>query len=102
MDNYDLGPGSGPVDLMVFDPMHDGAGLGLVVVSGRKAGNVLSIMPKESCGPMRRSLETSWLIANWDDWFCYTYQRDGERLLPLPIEGTLLIAWDEREIVMKP
>ncbi|MGB6118182.1 MAG: Imm45 family immunity protein [Mesorhizobium sp.] len=100
--NYDLGPQSAPVDLMVFDPNEDGRGLGVIVVSGYKSGAVLSVFPEESCGAGKRSLETSWLLRHWNDWFCYTYERDASgNLVPLPIEGTQILAWDEREIVAK-
>ncbi len=99
--DYDLGPGSPPVDLMVFDP-RDGAGLGVIVVSGYKAGLVLSIFPAASCGPGKRSLETAWLLRHWNDWFCYTYPRDeAGRLIPLPVQGTLVIRPDEREISIR-
>lgn len=100
--NYDLGPGSEPVDLMVYDPHQDEAGLGLVVVSGYKSGLTLSIFPVASCGAGKRSLETSWLLRHWNDWFCYTYPTDENgRLIPVPLEGTLVIRPDEREISIK-
>ncbi len=47
-ENYDLGPGSEPVDLLVYDPRDDEYGLGLMVVSGYKAGLIFSIFPRES------------------------------------------------------
>lgn len=97
--NYDLGPGSEPVDLMLYDPVGEDDGLGLMVVSGYKAGLTLCIFPAESRGAERRSLETDWLLANWDAWFCYSYHTDGAgKLLPIPIEGTLVLDWTEREI----
>ena len=99
--DYDLGPGSAAVDLMVFDPRDD-AGLGVIVVSGRKAGLILNIFPRASCATGKRSLETAWLLRHWNDWFCYTYQGDEEgRPMPVPLEGTLVIGWDEREIVIR-
>lgn len=102
VDNYDLGPGSGPVDLMVYDPHQDDAGMGLMVVSGEKAGLTLSIFPLASKGNGKRSLETAWLLRNWNDWFCYTYGADENGgLLPVPVEGTLVIAPHEREIVIR-
>lgn len=100
--NYDLGPGSGPVDLMVYDP-GGGDGLGLIVVSGYKAGLTLAIFPAESCRAGARSLETSWLLKNWDRWFCYTYQTDAAgKPLAVPVAGTLVLDWTEREIVVTP
>lgn len=99
--DYDLGPGSAPVDLMVYDPRDDDAGLGVIVVSGLKSGLTLSIFPKASSAAGKRSLETAWLLGHWNDWFCYTYVEDRGRLLPLPIAGTLVIGRDEREISIK-
>ncbi len=100
--NYDLGPNSGPVDLMVYDPRDSEAGMGVMVVSGYKSGLTLSVFPKASCGKGQRSLETSWLLRHWNDWFCYTYVNDDHgRPAPVPIEGTQVIQWDEREIVIK-
>lgn len=100
--NYDLGPGSEAVDLMVYDPNQDDAGLGVMVVSGYKSGLTLSVFPGSSCGPGMRSLETSWLLRHWDNWFCDTYPRDeAGGLVPVPVEGTLVIRWDEREIVIR-
>lgn len=102
VDDYDRGPGSGPVDLMVFDPYQDGRGLGVVVASGYKAGAILSVFPEESCAPGKRSLETAWLLRHWNEWFCYTYEQDPSgNLVPLPLGGTQILAWDEREIVVK-
>jgi len=100
--NYDLGPGSESVDLMVYDPRDDAVGLGVIVVSGYKSGLTLSIFPKTSCAAGKRSLETSWLLRHWDDWFCYTYHQDDRgKLIPVPVEGTLIIRPDEREISIK-
>ena len=100
--NYDLGPDSGPVDLMVYDPRDEKTGLGVIVVSGYKSGLVLSIFPKASCALAKRSLETSWLLRHWNDWFCYNYVKDEDgRLAPLPVQGTQVIQWDEREIVIR-
>ena len=65
-------------------------------------GLTLSIFPKASCGKGKRSLETSWLLSHWNDWFCYTYMNDElGQPAPVPVEGTLVIQWDEREIVIK-
>lgn len=100
--NYDLGPGSPPVDLMVFDPNEDGRGLGLIVASGYKSGAILSIFPAESCATGKRSLETAWLLRHWNDWFCYTYEQDASgNPVPMPLEGTQILGWDEREIVAR-
>jgi hypothetical protein len=72
-DDYDLGPGSGPVDLMVFDPRDDGCGLGLIVTSGYKAGLVLHVFPADSRPAAGSGLCAAWLLANWDAWMVYTY-----------------------------
>jgi hypothetical protein len=33
---------------------------------------------------------------------CYTYhQTDDGKLLPVPLEGTLVIDWSEREIIVR-
>ena len=97
--NYDLGPGSKPIDLMVFEP-NSGDGLGLIVVSGYKAGYILSIFPGESCPAGTRSLQVSWLLENWGKWFCYTYETDtAGRQLPIPVAGTQVLDWTEREIL---
>ncbi|MBN9071071.1 MAG: hypothetical protein J0H34_05585 [Rhizobiales bacterium] len=100
-DNYDLGRGSGPVDLMVYDP-HGEDGLGLMVVSGYKAGLTFCIFPIESSNPGTRSLDAGWLLRNWEHWFVYTYLHDAHgRLMPLPVEGAQVLGWTEREITVR-
>jgi hypothetical protein len=74
-DNYDTGPGSGPVDLMVYNPRDEERGLGVIVTSGYKAGLILSVFPKTS-NYAKGGLSVDWLIANWDDWFVFTYATD--------------------------
>lgn len=93
-DNYDLGPGSGPVDLLIFDPADGDAGVGLMVVSGYKAGLVFAILPKESRSTEGLALSRMWLIENWDKWFVFTYQGD-----PIPIGDTRVLRWNERKIM---
>ncbi len=75
-ENYDTGPGSGPVDLMVFNPREDDRGLGLIVTSGYKAGLILSVFPCAS-NHAKGGLSVDWLVANWDDWFVFTYDRQS-------------------------
>lgn len=100
--NYDLGSGSPPVDLLVYDPRDDETGLGVITVSGYKAGLTLSIFPKESTAAGKRSLEVSWLLDNWEKWFCYSYENGADGMpKPLPVEGTLVLDWSEREIVIR-
>ena len=93
-DNYDLGPGSGPVDLLIFDPRENDAGLGLMVTSGYKAGLVFAVLPEESRFEKKPGLSKAWLIENWDKWFVFNYQGG-----PVPIEGTVILRWNERMTV---
>jgi hypothetical protein len=92
--NYDLGPGSDPVDLLLFDPHDDEAGLGLIVTSGYKAGLVFAVLPRHSRLAGKPGLSKVWLIENWDKWFVFTYQGG-----PVPIEGTTVLRWNERMTV---
>lgn len=91
-DNYDLGPGSGPVDLMVFHPRDDESGLGLIVASGYKAGLVLHVFPTASNQP-DGGLSVDWLLANWHDWFVYTYHR-----AQIPVESAVVLRKDARTL----
>jgi hypothetical protein len=93
-DNYDLGPGSGPVDLLVYDPNQDDSGTGLVVLSGQKSGLVFAILPKDSRYRGKLALATAWLAENWDKWFTFTYQGS-----PVPIEGTAILRWNQRLMI---
>jgi hypothetical protein len=93
-DNYDLGLGSGPVDLLVFDPRENDAGLGLMVTSGYKAGLVFAVLPAESRFERKPALSRLWLIENWDKWFVFTYQGG-----PVPIVDTVILRWNERMTV---
>ena len=56
-----LGPGSGPVDLLVYDPRDDSCGLGLMAASGYKAGLIWSILPIESRRPDAIRIDMGWL-----------------------------------------
>jgi hypothetical protein len=93
-DNYDLGPGSGPVDLLLFDSSRSEAGVGLVVTSGVKSGLIFCILPAESRFEGKMALARSWLIENWDKWFVFTYQGG-----PVPIDGTVILRWNERMMI---
>lgn len=95
-ENYDLGPGSSPVDLMVFDPNDSDCGLGLVVVSGYKAGLVYALLPQASLKDGTRTIDVSWLKSHWDKWFCYPHN-EGVRIID--IQQTIIMAWDGREIL---
>jgi Immunity protein 45 len=95
-ENYDLGPGSTPVDLIVFDPNDSDCGLGILVVSGYKAGLIYALLPQESQKDGTRCIDMGWMKANWDKWFCYPYE-DSLRIIPM--DETLIMAWDGRETV---
>lgn len=56
------------VDFMVYDPHDSNRGLGIVVVSGYKAGLPLVIFPVESYDSSSGSLDRDWLINNWSKW----------------------------------
>jgi hypothetical protein len=88
--NYDLGPGSAPVDLLVCELNEPGPGL--IVASGQKAGLVFAVLPEEACDG-GRSLSAAWLRENWERWFRFTYLDE-----PLPIADALVIRWDERRL----
>lgn len=90
-DNYDSGPGSGPVDLMVYDPRYDDCGLGMVVASGYKSGLILHHLPLASSAP-GGGLSVDWLIDNWDDWFVFTYHKDRR----IPVEQARVLRWNAR------
>jgi hypothetical protein len=90
-DDYDTGPGSGPVDLLVYDPRQDDCGLGMVVASGRKAGLILHNLPIASRSK-NGGLSVDWLIANWDDWFVFTYHGDAR----IPVGKARILRWDSR------
>ncbi len=91
-ENYDLKPGSGPVDLMVFDPQDDAVGLGLIVTSGYKAGLILHEFPVASIHA-EGGLSVDWLISNWDNWFRFTYHDDR-----IPVEDARVLRWDARTL----
>lgn len=74
-ENYDTGPGTGPVDLLVYNPRYHDCGLGVITASGYKAGLILHHFPLAS-RHADGGLSVDWLIANWDDWFVFTYARD--------------------------
>lgn len=91
-DNYDTGPDSGPVDLMVYSPRDDAYGQGLIVVSGYKAGLIFSVFPRESIHPEKFGLSVDWLVDNWNDWFQYTYHRDRK----IPVDKARVLRVDAR------
>lgn len=92
-ENYDLRPGSGPVDLLVFDPRDDDTGLGLIVASGYKAGLILHLFPKAS-RHADGGLSVDWLIASWRDWFVFTYHADAR----IPFEDARVLLRDARSL----
>lgn len=98
-ENYDLGPGSGPVDLLVYDPHDDTCGLGLMVVSGYKAGLTWSILPIESRRIDAICIDMDWLKRNWDVWFAYQW---NGALRVIDINSAEILEWDRRMIVETP
>lgn len=54
------------VDFMIFDPLVERKGMGLIVSSGYKGGRILLYFPIESA--INRAISTRWLIDNWGDW----------------------------------
>jgi hypothetical protein len=95
-ENYDLGPGSDPVDLLVYEPHDDACGLGLMVASGYKAGLTWIVFPLESRRDGSRCIDIAWLKRNWDRWIAY--QWDG-RMRVIDIARTELLEWDRRTIL---
>lgn len=55
-------------ELIIFDPMLDDCSLGLVTISGRKAGTVFVNFPLEAYYKDTRLLNTKWLIKNFNFW----------------------------------
>jgi hypothetical protein len=98
-ENYDLGPDSGPVDLMVYDPNDSDGGLSVIVVSGYKSGLTWSIFPKQSSQPGARCIDIDWLRRNWDEWFCYEW---NGRMRVIAMACTEILEWDHRMIVEMP
>lgn len=98
-ENYDLGPGSGPVDILVYDPHDESCGLGLMVASGYKAGLTWSILPIESRRPNAICIDMGWLRRNWDVWFAYQW---NGAMRVIDIDRTEILEWDRRMIVETP
>jgi hypothetical protein len=89
-----LGPGSRPVEMLLFEVWGYEQVLGLVPTSGYKAGLPYCYFPPESQGEDRLSLETAWLHENWGKWLGYeewSNEREETIFVPMPIEGTLVI-----------
>jgi len=95
-ENYELGPGSPPVDLMVFEPHDEECGLGLLVLSGYKAGLIYALLPPESLKGGSRAICTTWLKTQWHRWFCY--EHDGAMRV-IDVDATRILPWNKREIV---
>ena len=74
---------------MVYDTRDDDVGLGLIVVSGYKAGPDPQRLSQGKLRSRKAQPRTSTgCCANWNDWFCYTYVQDARRADAVPIEGT--------------
>ena len=92
-----LGPDTVPLDLMVVETFGDGDGIGLMVVSGHRAGRIFGVLPIESRGPEgRQVLDLEWLRANWDAWFAYLHFPE---LGSTPLEKAAVLFWKERHLV---
>lgn len=86
-----IGPGSPPVDLLIYELWGFEQILGLMVLKGYKAGMPLFYAPKESQGEGKLSLETAWLHVHWDKWFVYSHLLDeNENPVPMPMAGTMV------------
>lgn len=55
------------VDFLVFDAfgLQEDVGLGLVVISGAKAGKINAVFPVGSIAPGTHALSKQWLLQNW-------------------------------------
>ena len=56
------------VDFMVFDPLEEKHGMGLIVSSGHKAGLISLLLPIESETDGDRGIDRKWLVDNWAKW----------------------------------
>lgn len=93
-DDYSTGPGSGPVDLLVYYPRDEECGLGLITASGYKAGLIFCIFPKESNHEDGSGLSTEWLVANWHRWIAYTYHPQES----IPVEKAVVLRKEKRSL----
>ncbi|REG13921.1 Imm45 family immunity protein [Roseateles depolymerans] len=59
------------VDFLVFDAIsyEEGCGLGLIVMSGPKAGKINTILPGVSLAKGAQAISKSWLVKNWNEYF---------------------------------
>jgi hypothetical protein len=82
---------------MVVETFGDGDGIGLMVMSGARAGRIFCALPPESRGPEgRQVLSIDWLRANWDSWFTYLYFPEAGSV---PVEKSEILSWDGRQLV---
>jgi len=93
-DNYDTGPGSGPVDLLVTHLREEDSGYSLVVASGYKAGLILHTFPLNSMHRSGGGLSVRWLIDHWNDWFVYTDHPKRR----IPVEKALVLRKEARSL----
>jgi hypothetical protein len=98
-ENYDLGPGSRPVDVMAYDPRKNRCGLGVMVVSGYKSGLTWHIFPRESARDNAICIDMDWLKIHWDAWFAYQW---NGRMRVIDIARAEILEWDRRMIVETP
>ncbi|WP_259373095.1 Imm45 family immunity protein [Roseateles terrae] len=59
------------MDFLVFDAIsyENGCGLGLIVLSGPKAGKINTILPGSSAPNGAHAISKDWLINNWNEYF---------------------------------
>jgi hypothetical protein len=92
-----LGPDTVPLDLMVVETFGEGDGIGLMVMSGVRAGRIFCALPAESRGPEgRQGLDIDWLRANWDTWFTYLYFPEAGSV---PVGRAEILPWNGRQLV---
>ena len=55
-------------DLMVYDCLKDGYGMGLLVITGHHSGTPVVYLPKESGGGHKGAVSAVWLRDNFAEW----------------------------------
>ncbi|MBB1248251.1 Imm45 family immunity protein [Rhizobium sp. G21] len=68
-----LFPGDGIIhedwlEVMLCKFSEYGGGYGFVILSGRKAGRILTTLPKEAETPRHEAVSSAWLIENFNEW----------------------------------
>ena len=55
-------------DLLFFDPSEEDCSLGVIILSGKKSGNIFVYFPFEARYNDTRLMSKRWLINNWSKW----------------------------------